>query len=54
MASGGRSQREQTEVVLGDRARTVRRLPPLPAAAALTGIAAHVAAHCTELSDAAA
>jgi threonyl-tRNA synthetase len=36
------------------RLRDGRRLPPLSAAAALTGIAAHVAAHRTELWDAAA
>jgi threonyl-tRNA synthetase len=36
------------------RLRDGRRLPPLPAAAALTGIAAHVAAHLTNLWDAAA
>jgi threonyl-tRNA synthetase len=36
------------------RLRDGRRLPPLPAVAALTGIAAHVAAHRTELWDAAA
>ena len=36
------------------RLRDGRRLPPLPAVAALTDIAAHVAAHRTELWDAAA
>jgi threonyl-tRNA synthetase len=36
------------------RLRDGRLLPPLPAVAALTGIAAHVAAHRTELWDAAA
>ncbi len=36
------------------RRRDGRRLPRLPAAAALTSIAAHAAAHRTELWDAAA
>ena len=36
------------------RLRDGRRLPPLPADAALAGIAAHAAAHRTDLWDAAA
>jgi len=46
-----------TEAAAGQiaiRLRDGRRLPPLPAAAALTSIAAHVAAHRTELWHAAA
>ena len=35
------------------RLRDGRRLPPLPADAALAGIASHVAAHRTDLWDAA-
>ncbi|HEY6312436.1 MAG TPA: threonine--tRNA ligase [Streptosporangiaceae bacterium] len=45
------------EAALGQvavRLRNGRKLPPLPAAAALDGIAAHIAAHRTELWDPAA
>ena len=46
--------REATAGQVAVRLRDGRRLPPLPADAALAGIAAHVAAHRTDLWDAAA
>ena len=47
-------EREAAAGQIAVRLRDGRRLPPLPAAAALTSIAAHAAAHRTELWDAAA
>ncbi len=47
-------QREAAAGQIAIRLRDGRRLPPLPAAAALTSIAAHVGAYRTELWDAAA
>ena len=47
-------KREATAGQVAIRLRDGRRLPPLPAVRALTGIAAHVAAHRTELWDATA
>jgi threonyl-tRNA synthetase len=46
--------REATAGQVAIRLRDGRRLPPLPAVRALTGIAAHVAVHRTELWDATA
>ena len=46
-------EREAAAGQLAVRLRDGRRLPPLPADAALAGIAAHVAAHRTDLWDAA-
>jgi threonyl-tRNA synthetase len=46
--------REAAAGQIAVRLRDGRRLPPLPAAAALTSIAAHAAAHRTDLWDAAA
>jgi threonyl-tRNA synthetase len=45
-------KREATAGQLAIRLRDGRRLPPLPAVRALTGIAAHVATHRTDLWDA--
>jgi threonyl-tRNA synthetase len=47
-------KREATAGQVAIRLRDGRRLPPLPAVRALTGIAAHVAAHRAELWDATA
>jgi threonyl-tRNA synthetase len=47
-------EREAAAGQVAVRLRDGRRLPPLPADAALAGIAAHVAAHRTDLWDAAA
>ena len=47
-------EREAAAGQVAVRLRDGRRLPSLPAAAALAGIAAHVAAHRTDLWDAAA
>ena len=47
-------EREAAAGQIAVRLRDGRRIPPLPAAAALTSIAAHAAAHRTELWDAAA
>jgi threonyl-tRNA synthetase len=47
-------KKEATAGHVAIRLRDGRRLPPLPAVRALTGIAAHVAAHRTELWDATA
>ena len=46
-------EREAAAGQVAVRLRDGRRLPPLPADAALAGIAAHVAAHRTDLWDAA-
>jgi len=47
-------EREAAAGQVAIRLRDGRRLPPLPADAALAGIAVHVAAHRTDLWDAAA
>ena len=47
-------EREAAAGQVAVRLRDGRRLPPLSADAALAGIAAHVAAHRTDLWDAAA